>query len=104
MQPCCQKAQFMKTTTTISRFVPQRILAVARLRQLAGRTLFGCTLLGLVASVSPAQTATNSTSGVIVADFNHDGIPDTLVATPQYQGFTITFGAAPYGSFNTTSV
>ena len=46
----------------------------------------------------PAAQAQTSLP-VIVADFNHDGIPDALVLSSTGPSATIVFGSVPYGSF-----
>ncbi len=39
---------------------------------------------------------------VIVADFNHDGIPDALVPAASGATATLAFGSVPYGGFSST--
>jgi hypothetical protein len=40
---------------------------------------------------------------VIVADFNHDGIPDVLVPSSTTPTATIAFGTVPYGTFSSVA-
>jgi hypothetical protein len=92
----------MKRSTTIRRSALARSVVVARLRKLAS-VAFGALLLALPAAALPAGppppvTSLASNNGFIVADFNHDGIPDAL--TPAVNSFTISFGAVPYGTFS----
>ena len=69
----------------------------------AGFRWMALTLLALSAWVQPLQSqGTNafaSTGGLIVADFNQDGIPDVLVPAAPGAAFTLSFGSVPYGSF-----
>ena len=73
----------------------------SRLRSLAlAGTCFGV-------AASPFLTAkaqqTSTPQPVILADFNHDGIPDVLVVSTTSPTATIAFGSVPYGTFATTS-
>lgn len=48
-----------------------------------------------------ATQAQTTALPAIVADFNHDGIPDVLVPSSTTATATIAFGAVPYGTFTT---
>jgi Bacterial Ig-like domain (group 3)/FG-GAP-like repeat len=91
----------MKKTTTITGLALARTVAAARSRELAG--FFFAMLLVCSASGLHAQTSLNNTSlsnGMLVADFNHDGIPDALVNSPATSSLTLSMGSVPYGSFS----
>jgi hypothetical protein len=64
--------------------------------------LTAASLLG-VASMTTAQTAPPAAQPIIVADFNHDGIPDALIESTNAPTATIVFGSVPYGSFGGNS-
>ncbi len=86
----------MKRATTNFRSVLARTLVVAGLRLALVALPFG--------SASPLFAQGNTSSPkMILADFNHDGIPDLLTPSLQTTGFTISFGAVPYGTFSTAS-
>ncbi len=88
----------MMTMNTIRRFTLSRVIAAARHRHLASRSLAALTLLATLAA--PATlTAQSTNGGLVIADFNHDGIPDTLVPSGKTT-FTLSYGAVPYGTFN----
>jgi hypothetical protein len=65
---------------------------------LPGVLLLAASVLG-GASPALAQTAPPTSQPVIVADFNHDGIPDALVLSTTTPTATIAFGSVPYGTF-----
>jgi Bacterial Ig-like domain (group 3)/FG-GAP-like repeat len=92
----------MKRTTTIRRSALARCVVVARLRKLlsAGAAAFSL-LLALPAAAQDQLPPTDKQ--LIVADFNHDGIPDALIPSPASGGFTLSFGSVPYGTFNPVS-
>jgi len=88
----------MKRTTTISRSALARTVVVARLRKFSRSYLF--IFMGLLAFLMPATPlAAQANIGVVIADFNHDGIPDVLTASTQ-SSFILSFGSVPYGTFN----
>src|SRR5271170_351558 len=87
----------MKRTTTISRSALARTVVVARLRKLLRPCLFFMALLAFLTPAAPLAAQANI--GVVIADFNHDGIPDVLTASMQ-SSFTLSFGSVPYGTFN----
>jgi len=91
----------MKKTTTITGLALARTVAAARSRELA--RLFLAMLLVCLAPALHAQTSPNNTSlssGMLVADFNHDGIPDVLVNSPATASLTLSMGSVPYGTFS----
>ncbi len=55
-------------------------------------------LLVIFATAAPAHA--DLTFHVYTADFNRDGIPDTLVLSTTGPTATITFGAVPFGTFS----
>lgn len=66
---------------------------------LAGGALMASLLCG---PKMEAQT-TPAAQPLIVADFNHDGIPDVLVPSSTTPTATIAFGAVPYGTFSSSA-
>src|ERR1700749_2375537 len=91
----------MKKTTTITGQPLARTVAAGPARGLAG-FFCGAALLCSAPSLH-AQTSLNNTSlsnGMLVADFNHDGIPDVLVNSPTTSSLTLSVGAFPCGSFS----
>jgi len=91
----------MKKTTTITGLALAKTIAAARSRGLAGfffTMLLTCSALALHAQTSPNNTSLSN--GMLVADFNHDGIPDVLVNSPTTSSFTLSMGSVPYGSFS----
>ncbi len=89
----------MKRTTTIFRSTHARTLVVARLRALADRGAVFLAMLLVCLGAALSAKAQNPI-GVLIADFNHDGIPDVMTPAGQAGNLTISFGAAPYGTFN----
>ena len=49
---------------------------------------------------APAQATTPVSLPVLVADFNHDGIPDVLAISTTSPTATIAFGSVPFGTFS----
>jgi hypothetical protein len=90
----------MKRTTTIRRSALARCVVVPRLRKLlsAGVAAFAL-LLALPASALPSGPPP-AANQMIVADFNHDGIPDALVPSSSGSYFTLSLGSVPYGTFS----
>ena len=68
-------------------------------RWLAGLLLTAASVAGGAGSAM-AQAAPPTPQPVIVADFNHDGIPDVLAESTGTPTATIAFGAVPYGTFS----
>jgi len=94
----------MKKTTTITGLALARTVAAARSREIAG--FFFAMLLMCSAPAGHAQTSLNNNSlsnGMLVADFNHDGIPDALVNSPTTSSLTVSMGGVPYGTFSATA-
>ena len=94
----------MKKTTSITGLALARTVAAARSREVAG--FFFATLLMGSAPALHAQTSLNNNSlsnGMLVADFNHDGIPDVLVNSGATGSLTLSMGSVPYGSFSATA-
>jgi hypothetical protein len=91
----------MKRTTTIRRSALARCVVVARLRKLLSAGAALAFLLALPASAQDQLPPTDKQ--LVVADFNHDGIPDALIPSPASGGFTLSFGSVPYGTFNPVS-
>lgn len=95
----------MMTLPTMFRTTTMRRAAKAGVCGVAWAVLSG-TAMGLpsrpgLASAPAARGATSLT--VIVADFNHDGIPDVLVPASSGASATIAFGSVPYGSFSSNA-
>lgn len=89
----------MKTTSITSRPGTTRTIADALVRRL-GRTTGVWFGLGFAAwCITPACAQTPSLPA-IVADFNHDGIPDVLLPSTTAPTATIAFGSVPYGTFS----
>jgi hypothetical protein len=94
----------MKRNTTISRSAIARTIVVSRLRRLADTALFlFLAMLLFWSGAALAQTAPTFNS-MILADFNHDGIPDVLTPSATAGNFNIAFGAVPYGTFSSNAV
>ena len=74
-------------------------LLFPRLRSIA---LTGASLIVAAMSV-PTARAQTTPQPILVADFNHDGIPDALVLSTTAPTATIAFGTVPYGTFGTGS-
>ncbi len=89
----------MKKAETISRppLAQTSARTVAALRLLIMAALF---LLAVGIGFSPAAEAQNAGSGILLGDFNNDGIPDALVPSPSTRSFTLSFGTVPFGTFN----
>ncbi len=65
-----------------------------------------CALLALGSATAAApclkaQTTQPASLPVVIADFNHDGIPDVLVPSNNGATATIALGTTPYGTFST---
>jgi hypothetical protein len=62
----------------------------------------GCALMMTLAGAiaSSAQTTQSTSLPVILADFNHDGLPDALVPSDNGPSATLAFGTTPYGTFS----
>jgi hypothetical protein len=88
----------MQTPSTTSRYQTTQPTAPARLRRLAA-WLCLCFALCLDIFASPAAHAQTNLP-VVIADFNHDGIPDVLVPTDSGPAATIAFGTTPFGTFS----
>lgn len=68
---------------------------------LAGTLLAGVAFTAsLLCSPQIGAQTTPTPQPVIVADFNHDGIPDVLVPSGTTPTATIAFGSVPYGTFS----
>ena len=80
----------MMTTTLLSRLRSTAVAAVCL--SLAAAT-------SMIAKAQQAPVA----QPIIMADFNHDGIPDALVMSTTAPTATIALGTVPYGTFSATS-
>lgn len=91
----------MTMPSTTSRHKTTQTIAAPRLRGLAAwLSLVILLCLGL----STAPVAHSQTSlPVVIADFNHDGIPDVLVPSNSGPTATIAFGTVPFGTFSTNA-
>ncbi len=97
----------MKTLNTNPDSTNQSFATVAKVRSsrvspsgMGGRWLAGVLLtVAGAAGSAMAQTTPPTPQPVIVADFNHDGIPDALVVSTVTPTATIAFGSVPYGTF-----
>jgi len=58
---------------------------------------------GILAVCSVSLHAQTSGYPIIVADFNHDGIPDALLPSTTAPTATIAFGSVPYGTFSSSA-
>jgi hypothetical protein len=65
-----------------------------------GKRRLAVFLLFAFSMVAWGTAAAQASLPVIVADFNHDGIPDTLVLSATAPTATLAFGAVPYGTFS----
>ena len=65
----------------------------------------GAVCLSFVAAVLTTAVAQQAPTSqpLVIADFNHDGIPDALVTSTTSPTATIAFGSVPYGTFNAAS-
>lgn len=72
------------------------------LRSRLGLIALAAAWLGVLAVPAPLANAqqTATPQPVILADFNHDGIPDALVISTTSPIATIAFGSVPYGTFS----
>jgi hypothetical protein len=85
------------------RRTPQTERAEPRLEHAGiGRLRLGTVLLLALFfnAVSLLQAQQSTPLPLIVADFNHDGIPDALVQSTTSPTATIVLGSVPYGSFS----
>lgn len=58
----------------------------------------------LVLARAPAMQAQQAVSlPVVIADFNHDGLPDVLTFSTTAPAATIVFGSVPYGTFSSSA-
>ena len=90
----------MMTLPTILRTATMRRAIRARVRGLA----CGVWLAALAGSAAALPSGPGSTSlPVIVADFNHDGLPDALVPASSGASATLALGTVPYGSFSSSA-
>ena len=94
----------MKKATTISRSRLARTFVVARLRTFAGAwVVLAAVMVVGIAFENPAAAQLSSNPGILIADFNHDGIPDALVPSPSTSTFTLSFGSVPFGTFGSVA-
>jgi hypothetical protein len=88
----------MQMPPATSRYKTTRTIAPLRLRRLAARLSLSFALCFGIAASPAAHAQTNLP--VVIADFNHDGIPDVLVPSDNGPTATIAFGTTPFGTFS----
>jgi Bacterial Ig-like domain (group 3)/FG-GAP-like repeat len=76
--------------------------ANARLRRFCRRIMAFIALVILAVSSAPVLAQTSGYP-IIIADFNHDGIPDALLPSTTAPTATIAFGTVPYGTFSSSA-
>jgi len=64
------------------------------------RSSFGLAVCLALALAAAARGDAQTPQPMVLADFNHDGIPDALVVSTTGPTATIAFGSVPYGTFN----
>ena len=92
----------MMMSTSISRSKPMLSKTQAQPRGRVAKTAIACLALlaCLFANARLRAQAAATPVPVLVADFNHDGIPDVLVESSTTPTATIAFGSVPYGTFS----
>ena len=91
----------MTLSTILGRKTTTQGVAEVRRRSVRGGLGLLVMLFGLVGSRTAFADGTYLP--VIVADFNHDGIPDVLIPSNNSPTATVSLGTLPGGSFNGTS-
>lgn len=90
----------MKNTTPISRTPIARTLVGSLLGFRASSSAVVALLFAGLTLVKPVAAQLQLNPGILIADFNHDGIPDALVPSPNTSSFTLSFGSVPFGTFS----